>query len=84
MPTGNGALKHEIFRLRREWERFGGDLSDPADRPEDIATVMIAKLSKNKAAAVASAILKVLKGKTQAQLFNSSRLQQFLSCGSSV
>jgi hypothetical protein len=59
-------LKQEIFRLRRECERFGGDLWDPADRPEDIATVMVAKLSKNKAAAVANAILKVLKGKTQA------------------
>jgi hypothetical protein len=62
----NGALKQEIFRLHRECERFGGDLWDPADRPEDIATVMVAKLSKNKAAAVACAILKALKGKTQA------------------
>jgi hypothetical protein len=61
----NSALNQEIFRLRRECERFGGDLWDPADRPEDIATVMVAKLSKNKAAAVACAILKALKGKTQ-------------------
>jgi hypothetical protein len=59
----NTALKQEILRLRRECERFGGDLWDPADRPEDIATVMVAKLSKNKAAAVGSAILKVLKEK---------------------
>jgi hypothetical protein len=61
----NSALKQEIFRLRRECERFGGDLWDPADRPEDIATVMVAKLSRSKAAAVACAILKALKGKTQ-------------------
>jgi hypothetical protein len=54
-------LKQDNSRLRRECERFGGDLWDPADRPEDIATVMVAKLSKNKAAAVGSAILKVLK-----------------------
>jgi hypothetical protein len=47
--------------LRRECERFGGDLWDPADRPEDIATVMVAKLSRNKAIAVACAILKALK-----------------------
>jgi hypothetical protein len=60
----NSALKQEIFRLRRECERFGGDLWDPADRPEDIATVMVAKLSKNKAAAVACAIRNALKVKT--------------------
>jgi hypothetical protein len=65
VPTENSALKQEIFRLRRECERFGGDLWDPADRPEDIATMMVAKLTKNKAAAVASAILKALKATTQ-------------------
>jgi hypothetical protein len=59
----NSALKQEIFRLRRECERFGGDLWDPADRPEDIAAVMVAKLSENKAAAVACAIRKALKAK---------------------
>ncbi len=36
---------------------------DPADQPEDIATAMVAKLSRNKAAAVAGAILKALEGK---------------------
>jgi len=35
----------------------------PADRPEDIAAVMVAKLSENKAAAVACAIRKALKAK---------------------
>jgi hypothetical protein len=60
----NGALKQENLRLRRECERFGGDLWDPADRAEDIATVMVAKLSKTKAAAVACAIRNALKGKT--------------------
>ena len=39
------------------------DRWDPADPPEDIATAMIAKLSRNKAAAVAGAILKALEGK---------------------
>ena len=39
------------------------DRWDPADRPEDIATAIIAKLSRNKAAAVAGAILKALEGK---------------------
>jgi hypothetical protein len=56
-------LEPRIGLYFRECERFGGDLWDPADRPEDIATVMVAKLSKNKAAAVGSAILKVLKEK---------------------
>jgi hypothetical protein len=48
---------------RRECERFGGDRWEPADRPEDIATALVAKLSRDKAAAVAGAILKALEGK---------------------
>ena len=59
----NSALKQEIFRLCRECERFAGDRWEPADRPEDIATAMVAKLNRNKAAAVAAAILKALEGK---------------------
>jgi hypothetical protein len=47
----------------RECERFGGDRWEPADRPEDIAIAIVAKLSRNKAAAVAGAILKALEGK---------------------
>ena len=39
------------------------DRWEPADRPEDIAAAMIAKLGSNKAAAVAGAILKALEGK---------------------
>ncbi len=60
----NSALKQEIFCLRRECDRLGGDLWDPADRAEHIATVMLAKLTKNKAATVAYAMLKGLKAKT--------------------
>jgi hypothetical protein len=48
---------------RRECERFAGDRWEPADRPEDIATALVAKLGRNKAAAVAGAILKALEGK---------------------
>jgi len=48
---------------RRECERFDGDRWEPADPPEAIATAMIAKLTRSKAAAVASAILKALEGK---------------------
>jgi hypothetical protein len=59
----NSALKEEILRLRRDCERLAGDLCEPADRPEDIATAMVAKLSRNKAAAVAGAILKAVEGK---------------------
>jgi hypothetical protein len=59
----NRALKQEIFHLRRECERFGGDRCEPADRPEDIATAMVAKLGRNKAEALAGAILKALEGK---------------------
>jgi hypothetical protein len=59
----NSVQKQEVFGLRRERERFGGARWDPADRPEDIAIAIIAKLTRNKAAAVAGAILKALEGK---------------------
>jgi hypothetical protein len=59
----NSALKQEIFRLRQQCECFGGDRWQPADRPEDVATAIVAKLSRNKAAAVAGAILQALEGK---------------------
>jgi hypothetical protein len=59
----NTALKQEIFRLRQECECFDGDRWEPADRPEDVATAIVAKLSRNKAAAVAGAILQALEGK---------------------
>lgn len=59
----NSALQQEILRLRRDCERFAGDRWDPAARPDDIATAMVAKLGRDKAAAVAGAILKVLDGK---------------------
>jgi hypothetical protein len=57
------ALKQEIVRLRRKCERLDGDRWQSADRPDEIATVLLAKLSANKAAAVAGAILKALEGK---------------------
>ena len=56
----NSALQQEILRLREDCERVAGDRWQPADRPEDIATAMLAKLSRDKAAAVAGAILKAL------------------------
>ncbi len=61
-PAENSALQQEIFRLRQQCECFGGDRWQPADRPEQIATAMIAKLTRNKAAAVAGAILKAVEG----------------------
>jgi hypothetical protein len=70
----NSALKRENFRLRRECERFGGDLWDPADRADDIAAVMVAKLSENKAAAVACAIRKALKAKNTRIVFHGQRV----------
>jgi hypothetical protein len=59
----NSALQQEILRLREDCERAAGDRWQPADRPEDIATAMIAQLSRTKAAAVAGAILKAVAGK---------------------
>jgi hypothetical protein len=54
--------RNQNRRLSPIEKRFGGDRW-AADRPEAIATAMIAKLSRNKAAAVASAILKALEEK---------------------
>jgi hypothetical protein len=49
--------------LREDCEPVAGDRWQPADWPEDIATAMLAKLSRDNAAAVAGAILKALKEK---------------------
>jgi hypothetical protein len=59
----NSALTQKIFRLRQQCECFGGDHWQPADRSEDIAAGIVAKLSSDKAAAVAGAILKALEEK---------------------
>jgi hypothetical protein len=61
----NSALQQEILRLQEDCERVAGDRWQPADRPEDIATAMLAKLSRDKAAAVAAAILKALEEKEE-------------------
>jgi hypothetical protein len=56
----NRALQQEILRLRQECERLAGDRWEPADRPEEIASAMVAKLGRNQAAAVAGAIFKAV------------------------
>jgi len=55
------ALEEENHRLKHEIERGGGDLWTPRDRPKDIAKVMVGKLSRSKAEAVARTMLKMLK-----------------------
>lgn len=65
-PTSRVAqLKEENARLRREIERGGGDLWNNNDRPEDIAVIMMAKLSDSKVERVARAILQKLKEKRE-------------------
>jgi hypothetical protein len=54
------ALQEENDRMRREIERGGGDLWSAEDRPQDIAKVIVSKLSKRKAETVARAILKMV------------------------
>src|SRR5262245_20074209 len=56
------SLEEEHYRFKREIARGGGDLWSPDDRAQDIARVIIAKLSKSKAETVARAILKELGG----------------------
>jgi hypothetical protein len=53
------AVIDERDRLKREVERGGGDLWSAEDRPQDIAKVMLSKLPKRKAEAVARAMLKL-------------------------
>jgi hypothetical protein len=54
-------LQEDNFRMRREIEHAGGDLWTPEDAAEDIATVMLAKLSPTKAERIARTILQRLK-----------------------
>jgi hypothetical protein len=42
----NSALQQGILRLREDCEPVAGDRWQPADRPEDIATAMLAKLGR--------------------------------------
>jgi len=53
-------LEEENHRMRREIACAGGDLWAPHDTADDIATVMLGKLSPNKAERVARAILQQL------------------------
>jgi hypothetical protein len=57
-------LEEENHRMRKEIERAGGDLWTPDDTPEDIATVMLVKLTPTKAERIARAILKLTNKKS--------------------
>jgi hypothetical protein len=59
------ALSEENHRLQREIDLGGGDLWTCNDKPEEIATVMLAKLSPTKARRVAEAVLNKLKANTK-------------------
>jgi hypothetical protein len=59
------SLSEENTRLKREVDRGGGDLWSKDDRPEEIASVMVAKLSRTKAEKVAREILRRLKEAAQ-------------------
>jgi hypothetical protein len=61
------AVIEERDRYKREVEQGGGDLWTAQDRPRDIARIIIAKLSKDKAQKVARAILEVLKKEERRQ-----------------
>jgi hypothetical protein len=59
--------EEENHRMRKEIARGGGDLWNKEDRDEDIAGIMVGKLSLAKAERVARAILKKVKEKRAAQ-----------------
>ena len=56
------ALQEENDRMKRDIAQGGGDLWSPQDRPQDIAKVIVGKLTKSKAEKVAREILKMLSG----------------------
>jgi hypothetical protein len=60
LKAANIELQERLYRVEHELSRGGGDLWTPDDTPEDIATVMLVKLSPTKAERVARAILKKL------------------------
>ena len=66
LKAANIELKKKLDRVEREISTGGGDLWTPDDTPEDIATVMVVKLSPNKAERVARAILTKLNNKKTA------------------
>jgi hypothetical protein len=57
----NIELQERLHRAEEEIKRGGGDLWTKDDRPEDIANIMISKLSRDKAERVARAMLETLK-----------------------
>jgi hypothetical protein len=60
-------LEEENHRMRKEIERGGGDLWAPKDTAENIARVMVANLTTDKAKKVAEAIIRKVKEKNAAQ-----------------
>jgi hypothetical protein len=72
-PSPMQKLKDELInvieerdRYKREYEHGGGGLWSPQDRPQDIAKVIVSKLTKSKAKKVAQAILEMLSGASDA------------------
>ena len=59
----NIELQKKLYRAERELSAGGGDLWTPNDTPDDIAAIMVGKLSQYKAERVARAILKTLNNK---------------------
>jgi hypothetical protein len=64
--------EEEIYRLKREVDRGGGDLWTPQDRAEDIAAVMAGKLTPNKLEDTANAMLAIAKSPKAARVKESA------------
>jgi hypothetical protein len=67
LKEANVELQEKLYRAEKELVRGGGDLWDRDDRAEDIADVMLAKLTTSKAERVARSILTKLKERKKAQ-----------------
>jgi hypothetical protein len=66
LKEANVELQEKLHRAERDLARGGGDLWDKDDRAEDIAEVMLAKLTTSKAERVAYVILAKLKERKKA------------------
>jgi hypothetical protein len=67
LKEANIGLQEQLHRAQEEIKRGGGDLWNKDDRPEDIATIMLSKLSRAKAERVARAMLVAIKNATKSK-----------------
>jgi hypothetical protein len=77
-------LQEQLHRAQEEIKRGGGDLWNKDDRPEDIATIMLSRLSRAKAERVARAMLAAIKNATKSKAPAAADAQPAAAAGEGV